>query len=322
MQGRYHGLDALRGVAAIAVMLFHFHLPSGTVGYLSVDVFFLLSGFVIDRTYEPRYRDGMGLAEFAWRRLLRLYPVYFIGAALATLGGSSALVFVFLPTPGYEALHIGNWPLWSLPLELAASLFFYAFLVRLRTMWLIAVALLCGFAWAAITVRSGILNLGDTWATALAGIPRIGFSFLLGAVIGRTVIGRRTSLIAWPVILAFGVCLIVAPPVVWTNLVIVLLVAPVMMAWLARNEVYGGQRFAAWLGNISYPLYAIHAPIDFFVSPMLGRVPTAAFCVALATVIYRFYDTPVRRMLGVIREVVIRRRRGDASSATTAGSPD
>ena len=77
-----HSLDLLRGFAALSVCLYHtgfllmpgYHILPG--GYLCVDLFFLLSGFVIARTYDRRIASGMVLGAFAIQRLARLYPLF------------------------------------------------------------------------------------------------------------------------------------------------------------------------------------------------------------------------------------------------------
>lgn len=95
---RYHTLDAMRGVAALLVAVFHFGqglagpgqggqgLGLGRnfapQGYLAVDLFFGLSGFVIALNYAGRLRAGMPWQSFARLRFIRLYPIYLTGALL------------------------------------------------------------------------------------------------------------------------------------------------------------------------------------------------------------------------------------------------
>ncbi|TIU60051.1 MAG: acyltransferase, partial [Mesorhizobium sp.] len=83
----YLNLDAIRGVAAISVMLYHFSpfLADGKVlpsSYLAVDLFFLLSGFVIAHAYDRKIENGMGSGSFVAIRLIRLYPLYLAGTLL------------------------------------------------------------------------------------------------------------------------------------------------------------------------------------------------------------------------------------------------
>src|SRR5690348_18308068 len=74
---RYETLDGLRGVGALWVMFLHFApsfgVPSPSHGYLAVDLFFCLSGFVLTKSYAERLKHGMGLAEWMGVRLIRLY---------------------------------------------------------------------------------------------------------------------------------------------------------------------------------------------------------------------------------------------------------
>lgn len=98
----YEILDGLRGVAAMVVVLFHvFEIHSGgdhakqiiNHGYLAVDFFFLLSGFVIGYAYDDRWKK-MTLKDFFKRRLIRLQPMIIAGSIVG------ALAFYFQDSPG------------------------------------------------------------------------------------------------------------------------------------------------------------------------------------------------------------------------------
>jgi peptidoglycan/LPS O-acetylase OafA/YrhL len=78
-------LDSLRGLAAVSVVLFHvtwtsplYPLPFVRNGYLMVDLFFVLSGFVIASAYGGRISSPQALGRFLWLRLWRLYPVHLV----------------------------------------------------------------------------------------------------------------------------------------------------------------------------------------------------------------------------------------------------
>ena len=97
-RNRFVTLDALRGIAAIGVMLYHSMPDSPLVipgGYLAVDLFFVLSGFVIALTYEDKLRDGMTPREFLALRAIRLWPMLLVGAGLgiALYGGHAGMLF-------------------------------------------------------------------------------------------------------------------------------------------------------------------------------------------------------------------------------------
>lgn len=86
MKRRFVTLDAMRGIAALVVVGRHFTDASGghaaQFSYLAVDVFFLLSGFVLSLSYRRRFDAGMSAAEFMKLRVIRLYPLYFVGISL------------------------------------------------------------------------------------------------------------------------------------------------------------------------------------------------------------------------------------------------
>ena len=78
-------LDAMRGVAAYIVVIHHACPPEANpflAGYLAVDFFFVLSGFVLSHAYEQRFRNGLGVRQFARSRVRRLAPPMWIGVLL------------------------------------------------------------------------------------------------------------------------------------------------------------------------------------------------------------------------------------------------
>src|ERR1700761_1914630 len=99
MAGRkFETLDGLRGIAALAVVLYHLPLPLHALaprGYLAVDLFFLMSGFVVAAAYEERLLSGLSTAAFALVRLKRLWPLYGLGVVLGVF--TFSLVRAFRP---------------------------------------------------------------------------------------------------------------------------------------------------------------------------------------------------------------------------------
>src|ERR1700744_1410613 len=82
----------MRGIAALSVMSYHYkdHVevfgglkPFDGGGWTAVDLFFVLSGFVLAYTYEPRFKAGLTLGHFMQLRLIRLYPLYAMGTLVA-----------------------------------------------------------------------------------------------------------------------------------------------------------------------------------------------------------------------------------------------
>jgi len=114
IKNHYVVLDGLRGVAALTVVVFHlcetYSLgdPFAQVinhGYLAVDFFFLLSGFVIAYAYDDRW-DSMSIWDFYKRRLIRLQPMVIMGSIVG------ALLFYFQAGPEFPA--IASTPAWKL----------------------------------------------------------------------------------------------------------------------------------------------------------------------------------------------------------------
>lgn len=108
---RFEILDGLRGVAAIIVVCFHLFEtyspgPTGQIlnhGYLAVDFFFMLSGFVIGYAYDDRWSRGMTQCDFYKRRLIRLEPMLVMGVLLG------ALWFYFGDAPGFHQMMATPW---------------------------------------------------------------------------------------------------------------------------------------------------------------------------------------------------------------------
>lgn len=174
---RYEILDGLRGVAALMVLLFHcletYSWKWGVQiidhGYLAVDFFFLLSGFVVGYAYDDRW-NRMSLSTFFKRRLVRLHPMVVMGtligvcffffrqsALFPVVDGNDGWVFLiaFLmclvmipckPSVGTEQLHTWdefnpfNGPNWSLTYEYVANIIYALVLRHLPNM---AIAILC-----------------------------------------------------------------------------------------------------------------------------------------------------------------------------------
>lgn len=160
---RYEILDGLRGVAAVLVVVYHlletyYHsAPDQPVnhGYLAVDFFFVLSGFVIGYAYDDRW-DRMSTWNFFKRRLVRLHPMAIFGTLLGALlfyfaestdfpliKDTSPLLLLFVMLWGFTMIPMGTgldirgWsetnpldgPAWSLQWEYVANIL-YAFFIR------------------------------------------------------------------------------------------------------------------------------------------------------------------------------------------------
>lgn len=186
---RFEILDGLRGVAALIVVAFHiFEIHSKgpamqiiNHGYLAVDFFFALSGFVLGYAYDDRWRKGMSTGGFLMRRLIRLQPMVIAGATFGLLTyyfgladiestGVGVLLLVWLLScfmiPITKQLDVRGWeegyaldgPQWTLGFEYIANLL-YALFIRRMPRWMLALFVIC-FAFLTIDVTLNIDTFG------------------------------------------------------------------------------------------------------------------------------------------------------------------
>ena len=282
LSGRLPGLDALRGIAALCVLYFHliYHLtPFPELkgrGYLAVDFFFMLSGYVMARTYEHRFASGYGILRFMRARYWRLWPVMAVGALIGTplvladmhysqqafiIVGANLLL---LPSYGIQVLYPTNFVAWSIVGELAANLFHVTLAWRWRTslVALGALLLLPAVVWYALSF--GSLDFGISRNGATGGIVRALFAYSVGIVLFRwwrdEPVLRIHPAFAFATMPALMVLSQVISSPAWIfDTAFVVIVCPLLIA--------GGLAFrrdhwaATWLGMISFPLYAVHGPI-------------------------------------------------------------
>ncbi len=210
----YQILDGLRGVAAVVVVLFHIlEIFSGgdhqrqliNHGYLAVDFFFVLSGFVIGYAYDDRW-GRMSLKDFFKRRLIRLHPMIvmgmLIGAVCFYFSASPILFptiadtpwwqlvlvmligFTLLPIPpcgdirGWAEMHPLNGPAWSLFFEYIANILYALFIRKWTNTWLAVGVFLAGAALLHLAVTSPNGDLIGGWSLEPTQL-RIGFTRLL-----------------------------------------------------------------------------------------------------------------------------------------------
>ncbi|WP_395396911.1 acyltransferase [Novosphingobium sp. BL-8A] len=305
-------LDGLRGVASLLVVAFHLfeafaqgdpHRQIINHGYLAVDFFFLLSGFVIAYAYDDRW-GRMSQWQFYRRRLIRLQPMIIAGTLFgaALFGFQNFSIFpkvadatplqiaivavlgcLMIPLPkafdirGWDETYPLNGPAWSLFYEYVANIF-YATVLRRLSNWGLAVLLaLAAVALVDLAVFGGRGDLIGGWALDADGLrigfTRVAYPFLAGILLMR--LGKRV-----PVKGAFGVCsvlLVVALSVPrfggtaapWLNglyeAVCIMMLFPLIVAIGAGHQDPRGPslRIARFFGDLSYPLYITHYPLIY-----------------------------------------------------------
>ncbi len=217
-------LDGLRGVAALVVLCFHIFEAFATShldqrinhGYLAVDFFFILSGFVVGYAYDERWGKGrMSTWEFFKRRIIRLHPMVVMGALIggvmfytqrcdvwdvSAVGIGSLFIAILMnallipASVGTEVRGLGemfplNGPSWSLFFEYIGNILYALFIRRLPT-W--ALSVLVGIAGAGLAVFAIFGPLGDicvgyslTGTEFTGGSLRLLFSFSAGLLLSR-----------------------------------------------------------------------------------------------------------------------------------------
>ena len=221
----YPVLDGLRGVAALAVVAFHLceaHGPDRfrqliNHGYLAVDFFFLLSGFVIAYAYDDRW-GRMSIGGFFVRRLIRLHPMIVAGMVVGAVmfyfqaGTLFPMIadtpvwrvllvmlvgFTLLPLPpsmdlrGWGEMHPLDGPAWSLFFEYVANILYALVLRRLPNRVLAVLALLAGAALCHYLVTGPQGDVIGGWSLTAPqlrlGFTRLAFPFCAGLLLARTV---------------------------------------------------------------------------------------------------------------------------------------
>jgi peptidoglycan/LPS O-acetylase OafA/YrhL len=306
---RFALLDGMRGIAALAVAFLHAGLGFGLPvipahGYLAVDFFFCLSGFVICHAYEARLRAGMTFGRFFRLRLIRLYPMIFVAGLLVTaaifMTGDSALrnggdlplliVGVFTLLPLGLLVHLAafplNGPLWSLFFEMGANIayFFEAKRDSVRPKLFISLGFFA-VCLAAVTLLAGsMIAVGFSGPLSfLSGLPRVGYSYLAGMLVYRYA-PALPRLPAWALALALAALFAVPalPDHGLYDMIAVLAGFPLLVAFSARAAPGPGLgRVWVWLGELSYPLYVIHEPVLRLVFRLSRPIPPLAGAPAL-----------------------------------------
>ncbi|MEO5890124.1 MAG: acyltransferase [Ferruginibacter sp.] len=308
----YQILDGLRGVAAIIVVFFHLAEPLASShldnivnhGYLAVDFFFLLSGFVIGYAYDDRW-GKLTVGGFLRRRFERLQPLVVLGMTLGAIGFYFTdstiwplihtvplwklivvmlIGFTVIPIPlsmdirGWEEMHPLNSVGWSLFFEYVANILYALGLRKLSNKALACFVVLAGAVLLHFAVTNSNGDVTGGWTLNAehmrVGITRTIFPFFAGLLLSR---------IARPVYIknAFLWCSILVAAVLlmpriggaqqpWMNglyeAFCIIIVFPIIVYIGAGGVVrsHTEDKICKLLGNLSYPLYMTHYVLVYF----------------------------------------------------------
>lgn len=314
-KGRYLALDGLRGVAALFVVLYHIRWTNHVTdtefvkhGYLAVDLFFILSGFVISAGYSGKITDYSGLQRFICLRFFRVYPLH-LAALLAlvtlelaklwaqrsgtlipgqepftegnSLGGLVANIF-FVHSLGVLDRLSWNTPSWSISCEFIAYLVFsigaLAGLFRSKSVFIVG-AVLASVGYATLAFMRGTLDITYDW-----GLVRCLSGFFFGMIIfelAASSAGKRLHAQSTAMIGGLEVALLTALVLVMSFApgAAIVLIIPVFIGAVAVLQLDRGpiasilkSALAQFLGRISYSIYMVHFLIIVVLSIILKLI--------------------------------------------------
>jgi peptidoglycan/LPS O-acetylase OafA/YrhL len=341
MKPHYPILDGLRGTAAILVVIYHlfeayYPVPANHPmhhGYLAVDFFYLLSGFVVGYAYDDRW-GKMSIREFFKIRLIRLHPLVILGVTIGAvcfwfdpytglghpvgllkLTGVMLIGYTLLPGPdvrGWGETHSLDGPCWSLLQEYMANLIYALFGRKMTKMILWVIVIISALVLTYVANWHGDLATGWGYTTFWIAVVRMMFPFFAGLLLFR--LGKRIRIpMAYTVCSLMLVILFFLPTFRYNGFyeaAVIIIAFPIIVAAGAGGQISG--RWAAlckFPGEISYPIYIIHYPFIYIYTSWVVQhkpapaqiIPVAAglflFFILLAWAALKLYDEPVRAWL-------------------------
>lgn len=330
-------IQALRGIAVLSVLLYHSGLGIARSGYLGVDIFFVISGFLITGIIARGIEQGrFSFRTFYERRIRRLAPAALIVLAVTTLAAmplmTSRQYGLFLPNLAGSLFFVANYTLWlqtgyfhpdsefqpllhmwSLAIEeqyyLLMPLMLFV-MPRRAWRWVIGLATLVSLA-LAIWLWPTRAGIAFFWLPPRAwelGLGSLAALFAHSAMLTR--VSRR---LFWPALLLLLASVLLVFPGPKPGLGAIAACVATAVIILARHQGWDGWKLAipiAAAGNISYSLYLIHWPMFAYVRmvrmdadlPVWLAIGIAALSIILAALLYRFVEQPGRASrLGGIR---------------------
>lgn len=325
---RREDIDGLRAFAVLAVLFNHLGAVPG--GFIGVDVFFVISGFLITRIiYDDLDTGQFSIIDFYARRARRILPAFFLISVLTAIAATIFLLpeelinfgrslsrsaffvpnFYFESQAGYFEPAASQLPLlhfWSLGVE---EQFYAAFpvimltcAIVLRRHYLLVIALLALTSFAA-----AVWSTSSNPTSAFYRPELRAWELLCGSLLA--ILGGSAPTQIAPLLSTGGLSLLGAGAVLYSDATPFPGLAALLPCAAAVLVIYGQSRVLgspplAWIGRISYSLYLVHWPIIVFFdrylpqAPRVGRtVIVSVAAIALADLSYRFVETPFRKRM-------------------------
>ncbi|MFT4203704.1 MAG: acyltransferase [Chitinophagaceae bacterium] len=342
-KNHYTLLDGLRGIAAFAVILYHFmemFIPDYSKnfiahGFLAVDFFFALSGFVIAYSYDSRILT-MRKTTFFRKRLVRLHPLVVAGSILgliaflldpfsdsagaytpARLGLIFLMSILVLPFPVMEDRAFNlfglNAPAWSLFWEYIANIVYGLFLCKLPRKFIVVLSAVFALLLIQIAFKKNDLMGGWGKDSFWDGSVRLGFSFSIGMAVYRYRLAIANRLSFLPLALLLFATFLTPYHKSWNCIMepfIIIIVNPlILLLSIGSTKAFYLNKTVQLLGNISYPLYMTHYTFIWIfghyhekMHPSNGQLlfvitSTIVVMFLLAYFVMKYIDEPVRRYL-------------------------
>lgn len=298
------------------------HVSAFEVGRIAVLIFFFLSGFWVTRLWETRYAPGR-LQLFYGSRWFRIWPLYIICTVAAALVAGQALRPVDFALLGVATHH--NDPLfvaWSLDIELQFYLVLPLLAWLLAKPWKTSVSLMI----AAVTLAGWLAF----WRFGIVTIAQYLPAFALGmlACIYDWKPSQRAAYISLGAFLAFTAAAYALPatqsflfkdvPDPFHRDIFSFLWMLPILPYVGRSLTLPSGEIDRHLGNLSYPLYLVHAPIVIGLQQALGGSPVVkltgiAIACLVALLVYALLD----RRIDAVRQRIFEPRRAKARAAQT-----
>jgi peptidoglycan/LPS O-acetylase OafA/YrhL len=327
---RIPALDGLRAIACVMVVASHTKIPGSAGGWLGVDVFFVLSGYLI----TGQLLDGAceNLRLFWWRRLARLWPALLIlllcTTVISYLNGlalwPNMAAAIYMLSPIYARFNPGNlYPehAWSLAVEMQLYIT-WALIIRNIQHWpRRRIQGMClGLALTSLAAKGALLSIGHPVQAYLFG-PSHAEGLLVGAALGAGMRVPAPSRLFYSSAIALGIAMPLATAsgryaqLGWIPIALAMAVATIGLATTAPGYAATRLLDAApirWLGVRSYSLYLWHIPLLLTVRDHLAATGYAGIAAAVmasigaASLSYRFVEVPARKWLNARAGVVTR----------------